>query len=150
MTEVNGYMCIEGDNDHSMMSMPRGSIDLLDLPDELLLLIMKKMKRIDILYSLLGVNERFDRLAGSTSHTRLVNFTSISSSDEHVCMAGGVLDRLCFEIMPRICHNVETLILDHWSMERVLVACKYPALRSVIFSSFESDTILNCLKGKSK
>ena len=38
-------------------------INILDLPDEILLSILNKLNNIDILYSLVDVNQRFDRLA---------------------------------------------------------------------------------------
>jgi hypothetical protein len=131
-----------------MINMKHRSIHLLDLPDELLLIIMKKLKHNDILYSLLGVNKRLDRLAGSKSNTDVINFTSMSSTAGYIRMDHELLDRFCFYIMPRICHNVIILVLDHWSMKRVLLACKYSILRSIIFSCFQSDIFLNCLEGK--
>jgi hypothetical protein len=148
MLELSIYIYINEHNSHLNMNMKHRRIHLLDLPDELLLIILDKLKPNDMLYSLLGVNKRFDRLAGSASRTYLINFTSISSAGEHLCMDHDVFDRFCFYIMPRICHNVTVLILDHWCMERVLLACEYPALQSIIFSNFEPDAILNCLKGK--
>ena len=151
MTGMNYvYIYINEDDDNLMPDMTRGNINLLDLPDELLLLIMKKMKRRDILYSLLGVTEELDRLTCSISHTYLVNLTRISSADEHICMDPDVFDRFCFEIIPRISHDIRILIVDHWTMKRALSACEYPALRSIVFSNFHPNTILDCLKGKSK
>ena len=108
------------------------------------------MKAVDILHSFLGVNGRFDRLADRKFYTSIVNLTSVSSIDQYICMERDVLDRFCFEIMPWICHNVQVLIFDHWTMEDVLLACKYPVLKCIIFTNFQSDVILNCLKGKSK
>ena len=37
-------------------------INMLDLPDEMLLSIFNKLNNIDILYSRVDVNQRFDRL----------------------------------------------------------------------------------------
>ena len=122
------------------------NVHLLDLPDELLLLIMKKLKPNDILYSLLDVNKRIDRIASSISDTYLINFTS-TSNGEHECMNHEVFDRFCLNIMPRICHNVRMLILDHWSMERVLLACEYPFLQRIVFSCFQPNIVLKSLKG---
>ena len=149
MTKLNVYVyiCAKG-YEYYLMSTDRQSMNLLDLPDELLLFIMKSMKPTEILYSLLGVNKKLDRLASSIYHTYLVNFTNTSSTDEHICMDPNVFDRFCSEILPRICQNVRILILDHWTMERALLACKYPALQSIVFSNFQSDTILACLQGK--
>ncbi len=61
---------------------------------------MKKFKHNDILYSLLSVNKRLDRLAGSISNTDTVNFTSMSSSAEYICMDHELRNRFYFYIMP--------------------------------------------------
>ena len=37
-------------------------LNILDLPDEILLIICNKMNIVDVLYSLVDVNQRFDRL----------------------------------------------------------------------------------------
>jgi hypothetical protein len=37
-------------------------LSILDLPDEMLLTIFNKLNMVDVLYSLVDVNERFDRL----------------------------------------------------------------------------------------
>jgi hypothetical protein len=39
------------------------NINILDLPDEILQFIFNKLNIVDILYSLVDVNQRFDRLA---------------------------------------------------------------------------------------
>jgi hypothetical protein len=36
--------------------------DILDLPDEMLLAIFNKLNMIDVFYSLVDINERFNRL----------------------------------------------------------------------------------------
>ncbi len=102
-----------------------------------------------MLYSLLGVNKRIDQLVGSVSNTYLINFTSLSpTGDEHFSMDHEIFKRFCSSIMPRICYNVRTLILDHWSMARVLFACEYPNLQTITFSCFQPDIVLKYLTGK--
>ena len=45
-----------------MSTVDINDINILDLPDEILLAIINKLNMIDILYSLVDVNQRFDRL----------------------------------------------------------------------------------------
>ena len=127
--------------------MKHGNVHLLDLPDELLLIIIEKLKFTDVLYSLFGCNKRIDRMIGNISNTYAINFTSISNG-EYLYMDDEVLNRICVDILPRICQNVRMLILDQRCMERVLLASEYPFLRSVHFSCFQPDIVINCLKGK--
>ena len=42
--------------------MANDNINILDLPDEMLLVIFNKLNMIDVLSSLVDVNERFNRL----------------------------------------------------------------------------------------
>ena len=37
-------------------------MNLIDLPNEVLLIILEKLKTIDVLYSLVDVHQRFDRI----------------------------------------------------------------------------------------
>ena len=54
-------------------------VNIVDLPDEILFHILKKLNNFDVLYSLVGVNERLDRLTCDISFTRLVNLMTIES-----------------------------------------------------------------------
>ncbi len=45
-----------------MSSMAHSTVSLLDLPDEMLLVIFKKLNSVEILHSLVGVNQRLDQL----------------------------------------------------------------------------------------
>ncbi|CAF1587492.1 unnamed protein product, partial [Rotaria magnacalcarata] len=42
--------------------MNYSTVQLVDLPDEMLIEILKKLTNVDVLYSMLGVSQRFDRL----------------------------------------------------------------------------------------
>jgi len=104
--------------------MHRSNVHLLDLPNEILLIIFKKLDNIDVLYSLSGINnERLDILAQEKIFTNILNFTSILSDDIF-----SILDRFCFNILPRVHHDVKYLILDSTYMERILLAADYPYL----------------------
>jgi len=60
--------------------MNQSDIHLLDLPDEILIIILKKLDNIDVLYSLFGVNnERLDRLVDDNVFTNILNFARTSS-----------------------------------------------------------------------
>ena len=54
------------------------NVNLLDLPDEILLLILHKLTIIDMLYSLVNVNERFDRLVLNPSNISDLNLKNHS------------------------------------------------------------------------
>ncbi|CAF3286006.1 unnamed protein product, partial [Rotaria sp. Silwood2] len=45
-------------------------VELNDLPDEILLMILKKLNSISLLYSLIGVNKRLDTIVRDPIFTR--------------------------------------------------------------------------------
>ena len=50
-------------------------VNILDLPDEVLIMIFSKLRMIETLYSLLNVNQRFDRLMLAPIYVRLLDLT---------------------------------------------------------------------------
>ncbi|CAF3627527.1 unnamed protein product [Adineta steineri] len=112
---------------------------LLDLSDEILLIILKKLESVDVLYSLLNVNNRLDQMARSINNTKFLNFS----------MNNVQLNRFCCEILPQIHHNIVSLTLDIFSMERILLACEYPNLTVIVLTNFLPDILLQYLTDES-
>src|SRR5690349_15915141 len=100
-------------------------VHLLDLPDELLLIIMNKLSSFDVLYSLLEVNKRLDSMARRITHIKCLDFSTISSVDKFYFADFLVLKRFCCHILPQIHQNLEEIICDHWNMKRILLAAQY-------------------------
>jgi len=46
----------------NMNTLNNKNINILDLPDEILFIIFNKLHMIEMFYSLVNVNQRFDRL----------------------------------------------------------------------------------------
>jgi hypothetical protein len=94
--------------------MNQCSIHLLDLPDEVLLSILKKLDNVDVLYSLLGINnERLDSLAQEKIFTNTLNFVTTGHISSII---NSILDRFCNYTLLRIHHSVEYLIIEPVSM----------------------------------
>ncbi|CAF4242203.1 unnamed protein product, partial [Rotaria magnacalcarata] len=61
--------------------MNRSHVHLLDLPNEVLLIILRKLNNIDVLYSLLDINNgRLDILAQEKTFTNILNFVNTDES----------------------------------------------------------------------
>ncbi|CAF1408422.1 unnamed protein product [Adineta steineri] len=75
----------------------------------------------------------------SVNNTKFLNF-SINNVQ---------LNRFCCEILPQIHQNIVSLTLDIFSMERILLACKYPNLTIVVLINFLSDILLQYLTDES-
>ncbi|CAF1128301.1 unnamed protein product [Rotaria sordida] len=104
------------------------SIKLDDLPDEILLIIFKKLDNFAILYSLTGVNKRLHKIAHDpdfTSHLTLfkhLKYASVSA------LPDSTLSRFCLQIVPEIHHKIKWLNVEPASMEHIFLAKNYPNL----------------------
>ncbi|CAF0850733.1 unnamed protein product [Rotaria sordida] len=115
--------------------MNQSDIHLLDLPNEILIIILKKLDNIDVLYSLFGINnERLDILVQDDVFINILNFVKTSFIDSK-------LDRFCTAILPQKHHCVKKLILETTSLERILLAGNYPNLTSLELFNFRQETV---------
>jgi hypothetical protein len=107
------------------------TVNILTLCDELLLAIFKKLNNIDVLYSLIGVDEKLDRLARDIIFTQSIDLIRISSNEHNHSKTKSILNRFCIDILPRIQHNIQCLTLDSLSIDRVLRIENYPKLHKI-------------------
>ncbi|CAF0953718.1 unnamed protein product [Adineta steineri] len=130
--------------------MNNSTVQLLDLPDEMLIQILNKLNNVDVLYSVLGVNKRLNRLACDPIFTNYLDLTTkISKYDERCSMSNVRLDQFCSFILLKIHHNIECLVLESSSMERILLTCDYPKLNKLILYSIKPELFLNYLSNDS-
>jgi len=121
--------------------MSQSNVHLLDLPDEILFIILKKLNNIDVLYSLLNINnQRLKILTQEKTFTNTLNFVSIDNmSSIDRCK----IDRFCIDILLKIRHNVKCFILESVSMECILLAIDYPYLTELKLFNFEQNITLS-------
>ncbi len=132
------------------LKMNQHNVHLLDLPNEMLFLILKKLDNVDVLYSLLGVNnQRLEIVAQKQIFTNILNFVSISQSTGEISsISGSILDRFLIDILPRIHKNVKSLILESVSMECILRAGNYPNLTKLKIFNFNKAIVSRYFMGK--
>ncbi|CAF4023206.1 unnamed protein product, partial [Rotaria sp. Silwood1] len=124
--------------------MYRSNVRFLDLSNEILYIILKKLDNIDVLYSLLDVdNQRLNMIVKEKTFTNTLNFVLTTSTDEILSITDPILDRFCISILPKINHNVKSLILGSESMERIYLAADYPNLTELKLFNF-TDKIASC------
>ena len=106
--------------------MEQGFALLMDLPDEIIMFILNKLDNVNVLYSLMNVNVRLDRILHDATFTKKIALVEtiryVKRLDEKL------LDRFCLELLPKIHHQIQRLSIDSLSMERVLLAADYPNL----------------------
>ncbi|CAF3059601.1 unnamed protein product [Rotaria sp. Silwood2] len=114
-------------------------LNILDLPNEILFFIFEKLNMVDVLYSFVGITQRFSQLVLDPFYIRKLNLTSMkmkSCFDQIYPINNKILDKICTNILPQICDQINELILEQYSMERILHTINYPQLYSLKFMNF--------------
>ena len=108
--------------------MEHSLIELGDLPDEILLVILKKLQNIEVLNSVIDVNKRLNRIGGDRTFTSHLSLMTCSSNNSlYRPLSEPMLNRFCSQISPEIHDKINWLDLESTSMQRILVT-KYPSL----------------------
>ncbi|CAF1486971.1 unnamed protein product [Rotaria sp. Silwood1] len=113
-------------------------IQLNDLPDEILMMILKKLHSCDVLYSLIGVNKRLDTIVQDSFVTAYLTLTV--SPYGFLNFTDPILDRFCSKILPKIHHKIGWINVESSSMERFLRSKNYPNLYSLGLCHLASET----------
>jgi len=113
---------------------------LMNLPDEIILIILNKLDNVEVLYSLTNVNTQLNRIVNDSIFTTKI--TLMKSTGLTSTLPDTVLNRFYLEILPEIHQKIQWLNLESASMERILLAADYPNLRQLeIFIADEEPDI---------
>jgi hypothetical protein len=116
-------------------------LQLTDLPDEILLIIFKKVDNVVLLYSLFGVNKRLNKILYDpifTSHLNLQNPYLENLNSIHG-PPRPIVNRFCLQILPKIHHKAKWLHLESSSMARFLLCTNYPNLNGLGLYNLELE-----------
>jgi hypothetical protein len=130
------------------MDMEHRCIQLADISDEILLLILKKLSNIEVLYSLIGVNIRFDKITRDPIFTNHLALVKRSANGDIKSIDDPIFDRFYSEILPTIHHKINWLDLELLSMERVLLSIDYPNLYGLSLFNIEREPAVRLFSGK--
>jgi len=98
-------------------------LNIIDLPDEIWLIICNKMNIVDVLYSLVDVNQRLDRLVLDPLTIRNLAMTlkTIKSvCDQTFSIDDHALSRFCDKILCRIHYEINIFLVEFYSMKHIL------------------------------
>ncbi|CAF1368374.1 unnamed protein product [Rotaria sordida] len=135
------------------MNMKPSSLQLTDLPDEIVTMIFKKLDNITLLYYLSDVNIHLNRIVYDFIFTnrltllsfvpiRFIKLTSLSINYIYP-LPDPILDRFCLHILPKIHQKVKWLDLEPLSMERILLATNYPNLSGIALYNIQIERAIN-------
>ena len=128
--------------------MENSFIQLTDLPDEILMNILKQISHVDVLYSLIGVNKRLNNIAHDRIFTSYLNLMISCSHGNIYPLPNPILDRFCFQILPEIHDNIQWLNLESSSMERILLSTNYPNLYRLDLYDLDIEKAKDFFTGK--
>ncbi|CAF1383634.1 unnamed protein product [Rotaria sordida] len=131
-----------------MYTLNNNDINILDLPDEILLRILNKLHTIEMLYSLVNVNQRFDRLVLDRFYIHHLDLT-IKPLLYHNSSVNNqkIFDGICTQVLPRIHHKINKFTIEPLSMKYILDTIDYSQLNSLSLVNFQSETLLQHLTG---
>ncbi|CAF3082595.1 unnamed protein product [Rotaria sp. Silwood2] len=120
-------------------------VGLNDLPDEILMIIFKKLNNIDVLYSLHGVNQRLNKIVHDSIFTSCLTFVKwFSHNFMDLISSDMMLNRFCLQILPEIHDKIKWLNLESSSMKHVLCATNYPNLYALGLYNIDEESV-RCL-----
>jgi hypothetical protein len=125
--------------------------NLFDLPDEILLIILKKLTIDDVIYSLANVNRRFTQLVFDRVYIQDLDLTMMtrnSFTDRTFSVHEQVLSSICQNILPTIHDQVKKLAIEQHSFKRILTF-NYSQLYSLSLVHFQEEILVQYLTGRS-
>jgi hypothetical protein len=125
------------------------SIKIDTLSDEILILILRKLSNIEVLYSLIGVNQRLNRIAYDSIFVNNLTLFERSSNGSIQPLPHSRFERFFREILPSIHHKIKWLNLESTSMENTLLAATYPDLHGLGLYGIDVENALSLFTGRS-
>jgi hypothetical protein len=125
-------------------------LNIVDLPNEILLIIINKLNIGDVFYSFVDINKRFAELILDRLYIRNLNMTNMTMKsfyDRTFSIDDQVLSRLCKNILPQIHDQVNHLTVEQDSIERIFLTSDYPQLYSLSLVNLKEETFLQYLTG---
>ncbi|CAF4712795.1 unnamed protein product [Rotaria socialis] len=122
----------------NMSTFNNNDINIFDLSDELLLYIFNKLHTIELLYSLVNVNQRFDRLVLDPFYTHHLDLTVRPLRYYTSPVKTQIFDRIRTQVLPRIHQKLNKITVDPLSMECILGTIYYSELNSLSLINFQS------------
>ena len=122
---------------------------LLNLPDEILVFILKKLDNVEVLYSLFDINTELDEFLKDsvfTTHLTLFKINRLIGVDSS--LADEILNRFCLKILPKLHEKIRSMDVETLSMERIFLSGHdYPNLRQLNIYLMNKDIDIDLFTG---
>ncbi|CAF4959965.1 unnamed protein product, partial [Rotaria socialis] len=107
-----------------------------------------KLENIDVLYSLWGINTRFDKILYDSIFTSSLTLLQCLPNCFICPLPDTVLDRFCLRISSQIRLKIKWLDIESSSMERILLAGEYSNLCGLGIYNITEDVAIRLFIGK--
>ncbi|CAF1626699.1 unnamed protein product [Rotaria sp. Silwood1] len=128
-----------------MNTSNNNDINILDLPDEMLLIILSKLDMVDIFYSLVDLNKRFNQLVFDPLYIHHLDLRSKTFKKHNSSVDNQVFDQIRTKVLPRIHYKVNKITVTLPFMEFIFNTVDYPQLHSLSIVNFQQETLLQYL-----
>jgi hypothetical protein len=132
-----------------MNTLHNNRLNILDLPNEILFRIVKKLNIVDVFYSLVDIDERFFQMVLDPLYNRNLNMTVMTMNsffDRTFSIDDQILSSICEKILPQIHGQINKLVVEQHSMEHILTM-NYPQLYSLSLLNFQEKILFQYLTG---
>jgi hypothetical protein len=128
--------------------MEQSCVKINDLPDEILMIILRNLHTTEVLYSLIGVSKTLNRIAHDSNFTNSLALCQRLSNDRICPLPDPILDRFCLEILPEIDHKIQWLYVEPTSMERIFRVTTYPNLYGLSVRGIDLERAISLFTSK--
>jgi hypothetical protein len=118
-----------------------------NLPDEILMIILKNLDNDEVLYSLMGVNKRLNSFVRDSIFTSDLTLMKRSVDDSISPLPEIILSQFYSKILREIYYKIQSLDVESSSMERILSEY-YPNLHRLGLYDTQIKTLTELLTSK--
>ncbi|CAM4799031.1 unnamed protein product [Rotaria magnacalcarata] len=119
--------------------MEYSRVQLYDLPDEILIIIFKKLVTTEVLYSL----AKFNRIAHDSVFKNHLTLLTSTSDGFVYSLPNSIFDRFFLHILPEIHRKIKWFDLESRSMKYIIFATPYPNLYGISLYNIQTETVID-------
>ncbi|CAF1160682.1 unnamed protein product [Rotaria sordida] len=128
-----------------MNTSNNNDINILDLPDEMLLIILSKLDMVDVFYSLVDLNKRFNQLVFDPLYIHHLDLTVKTLLVHNSPVDNQIFDQIRTKILPQLHCKVNKITVTSLSMKFIFNTIDYPQLHLLSLVNFQQETLLQYL-----
>ncbi|UJR24152.1 hypothetical protein I4U23_027118 [Adineta vaga] len=114
---------------------------LNDLPDEVLLLILKELNSFEVFYSFHDINQRFNRILSDPIFTNYLNFVKWSCHKMITKFSSNLIHEFSSQILSKICTRIEWFNVESSFIRHILSTNKYSNLYGLGLYNIDEEII---------